>query len=607
MKAIISSLMFLFFLFMIISCKKDFLDKAPDDDLNIDQVFANRDYANNFLSNIYAQLPREAIWADNAENPYHGAADELKQHYPRSFCNNMTSGTWDPNSTDINPWARNYGALRKANLFIEHIDKVPLDQYYTQAARDRQKGEAIFLRAFFHFLLVRVYGPVPIADSSVSLDANFKAIRRQPMDKCVAYIVSQCDQAAALLPARITEGTEYGRVPKSAALALKARVLLYMASPLFNGNPDYANFKDDEGNRLFPDYQASRWQAAADAAKDCINQTEAAGYGLYFSAGNNPVKNYQELFYINNNKEVLWANNEANYYNQGFYDGLDVYNETISLSGFALHSPTQDMVDQYEMANGLRPITGYTSDHSPIINPLSGYTETGFTNSPGPNNLYVAGTSNMYVNREPRFYASINFSGAVWKTRTNGLEYWFKGADGKLAGGSDHFVETGYLLKKLSDPNFVWRPVEKTTLRTWIYFRLGEQYLNYAEALNEAQGPVPDVYKYINLIRNRAGLPGLPAGLSKDDMRERVHHERQIELAFESQRYFDNHRWKMSEITDNTNIYGLNIYAGESKTDPAFFKRRVVERRIFQKKHYLWPMLKTETDKNPKLVQNPGW
>jgi len=601
MKTITKYSAFLFLLLAAVSCKKDFLDKAPDDDLTIADVFSNRDYANNYLTNVYSHLPDEMVWADNKDNPFHGAADELKQFYPPSFCNSMTSGAWDANSTVINPWARNYAGLRKANIFIENIDKVPLDQFYTKEARDRQKGEAIFLRAFYHFLLVRLYGPVPIADSSISLDTDFKSLRRQPLQKCVEYIVSQCDQAAALLPPRITSETEYGRPAKSAALALKARVLLYMASPLFNGNPDYVNVKDHEGVQLFPAFDANRWQVAADAAKACIDQTQAAGYALYTSPGNNPIKNYQEIFYMNNNQEVFFA------YNDGTYDGLDVYNEPLSLAGFTLHAPTQDIVDQYEMANGLRPITGYTADHTPIINAASGYTETGFTDAPGPDNLYVAGTSNMYVGREPRFYASINFSGSVWKTRTGGLEFWFKGADGKLRAGGGNYSVTGYLLKKLSDPNFVFKPQEKRTLRTWIFFRLGEQYLNYAEALNEAQGPVADVYKYVNLIRNRSGLPALPGGLSKDDMRERIHHERQIEMAFESHRYFDCHRWKISETTDNGNMYGLNIYAGESKTDPAFFKRTVFERRVFEKKHYLWPMLKSETDKNPNLLQNPGW
>lgn len=599
---IISGIAFSLLILIVVSCKKDFLDKAPDDDLTIDQVFANRDYANNFLTNIYSSMPDDMVWPDNKDNPFHGAADELKQGHQPSFCNKMVAGSWDPNSTDINPWRRNYEGLRKANLFIENIDKVPLDQYYTSQDRERQKGEAIFMRAFFHFLLIRVYGPVPIADSSMSMSADFKAIRRQPIEKCVEYIISECDKASALLPPRVTAATEYGRATRIASLALKARTLLYMASPLFNGNPDYANFKDNEGVQLFPRYSATWWQRAADAAKACIDQAEAAGYGLYTSG--DPIKSYQELFYANNNKEVFFARNE------GTYDAFDVYSEPGSLGGFGLHGPTQDIVDDYEMANGTRPITGYTSDHSPIINPLSGYTETGFTTEAGPKGLYVAGTSNMYVNREPRFYASIHFSGAPWKTRTNGLEFWAKGADGHdVAGAGKSFTFTGYLLKKMADPNFVMNP-RKVTLRTWIYFRLGEQYLNYAEAMNEAQGPLADVYKYVNLVRNRAGLPGLPGlpgGLSKEDMRECIHHERRIELAFESHRYFDCHRWKISEVTDNGYIYGMDIYVGTTKTDPAFYKRKTVERRVFEKRHYLWPMLKSETDKNPNLVQNPGW
>lgn len=600
MKTAIHLAMFLLLIFIGLSCKKEFLDKAPDDDLTLEKVFANRDYANNFLSNVYSHLPDELVWPDNRDNPFHGAADELKEGYQISFCNLMTAGAWDPTSTQINPWKKNYEGLRKANLFIENIDKVPLDQFYTAQNRERQKAEAIFLRAFFHFLLIRVYGPVPITDSSMTMATDFKTIRRQPVEKVVSFIVSECDKAAAILPPRITENTEYGRPVRSAALALKARVLLYMASPLWNGNPDYANFKDNEGNRLFPDYDASRWQAAATAAKACIDQTEAAGYGLYYSPGNNPIKNYQELFYVNNNREVFFA------FNDGFYDAFDVYCEPRSLNGFTLHAPTQDQVDQYEMANGLRPITGYNGDHSPIINPLSGYTETGFSPAAGPENLYVAGTSNMYVNREPRFYASIHFSGAIWKTRTSGLEFWFKGADGKGGAGGGSYTYTGYLLKKMADPNFVYAP-RRQTQRTWIYFRLGEQYLNYAEALNEAQGPVADVYKYVNLIRARSGLPGLPGGLGKEEMRERIRHERRIELAFETHRYFDCHRWKISETVDNGNIYGLNIFVGESKTDASFFVRKPVERRIFEKRHYLWPMLKSETDKNPDLVQNPGW
>jgi len=586
-----------------VSCKKDFLNKAPDNDLSIAQVFQNKDYAQSFLSDIYASLPIEHRWVDNDPNgnPFVGASDELEQGYAPSFSNSMNTGAWNQNTYIVDPWTSNYTGIRKACIFIENIDQVPLDNQFTSDMRTRLKGEALFLRAYFHFLLIRVYGPVPIVNSTVPLSADFNAIRRNSIDSCVSFITSECDKAAALLPDRITDETEYGRPAKSVCLALKSRALLYMASPLWNGNPDYTGIKDDKGTQLFPNYDASRWQTAATAAKACIDQAAAAGYALYTSATSDPVKNYQELFYTNNNQEVFFS------FNCGYFNDHDVYSEPLSLLGFTLNAPTQDLVDDYEMANGTQPILGYnTTDHSPVINPVSGYTEAGFTAAAGPDNLYVAGTSNMYVNRDPRFYASIQFSGAIWKSRTDGLEFWYNGADGKLAAGSGDYTKTGYLVKKICNPDFSWVPL-RSILRTWILFRLGEQYLNYAEALNEAQGAVSDVYKYVNLIRARSGMPALPSGLSQDDMRTRIHHERRIELAFEAARYFDCHRWKIAETTDNTNVYGLNIYAGASKTDPAFFKRVPVELRVFQKKHYLWPMQQREIDKNPNLVQNLGW
>ena len=582
------------------SCKKNFLNKIPDDDLTVDQVFANRDYASNFLINIYTQLPKEIVTADNVDNPFLSAADEMEQVYDASFSNNMNSGSWNPSSYVIDPWTKNYVGIRKANIFLDNIDKVPLDDYFTSSMKSRMKGEAIFLRAFFHFLLMRTYGPVPIEDKTLNFDSDFKSIRRQPIDKCVDFVVSECDKAAALLPARITAVTDYGRPPASAALALKARVLLYMASPLWNGNPDYSSFKDKDGIRLFPDYNAARWQTAANAAKDCIDKTRAAGYDLYKSATNDPIANYQEIFFKNNNQEVFFA------YNASTYQDMDKYNDPRSLGGFGINDPTQEQVDDYEMSNGTRPILGYNADGSPIINSLSGYQETGVSATAGPNNIYVANTRNMYVNREPRFYATISFPGATWKTRTGGLELWFAGVDGRSNAGSGYYVKTGYILRKHSDPSFSLNPLRLVN-KTWIFFRLGEQYLNYAEALNEAQGPVSDVYSYVNQIRSRAGLPGVTPGLSKDQMRVAIRHERRIELAFETHRYFDCHRWKIAEVTDNTTISGLNINQGTSLTDDIFYKRTIVEKRVFEKKHYLWPMQQREIDKNPNLVQNPGW
>jgi hypothetical protein len=261
-------------------------------------------------------------------------------------------------------------------------------------------------------------------------------------------------------------------------------------------------------------------------------------------------------------------------------------------------------VDDYAMANGERPITGYTANHAPIINQASGYTETGFAAAAHPNGYYTAGTSNMYVNREPRFYANINYSGSLWQNQQ--IQLWRTGVDGRNQGGQNYST-TGYLIKKFADPNVVVS-TNTRVLKTWVFFRLGEQYLNYAEALNEYQGPVPDVYKYVDLIRKRAGMPALPAGLSKEEMRERIQYERRIELAFETHRYFDLRRWKLAQTVDNKDVYGMDIAAGTSLQDPAFYKRTLVEKRIFAApKHYLWPIPQLDRDRNRNLVQNPQW
>ncbi|MDR6940996.1 RagB/SusD family nutrient uptake outer membrane protein [Mucilaginibacter pocheonensis] len=607
-------------LFTCLSCKKNFLDKTPDGDLTQDQVFTNPTWAEQYLANIYSHLPRELSLVDNPgnnespTNPFTGASDEMEMSYDPNFTNNMNVGNWSPTSYVQDIWSQCYIAIRKANVFLENIDKLQPSDLAPAAKINRWRGEAIFLRAFYHFLLIRVYGPVPIVDKTINLDADFLSYKREPIDKCVAFIASECDKAAGLLDPRITAANDYGKPDRTTALALKARVLLYMASPLWNGgNPDYLSFKDKNGTRLFPDYDASRWQTAATAAKACIDQAEGVGHKLYRSANNDPIKNYQEIFYNNFNDEVFFTRDDPGYNN------IDAYSEPRGMAGafWPLQTPTQDMVDDYEMANGTRPILGYNADMTPVINPLSGYNESGQATTATDN--YVEGTRNMYVGREPRFYASIMFTGQKYKqsppqNRSTPLQFWKLGLDGRPTASGDNYSKTGYLLKKLTNPSFVMSP-KADPIRVWIFFRLGEQYLNYAEALNEAQGPVGDVYKYVNLIRDRSGLPGLTPGLSKDNMREAIRHERRIELAFETHRYFDTHRWMTAAATDNKNIYGLDVN-GVISVSPsvpyniasdAFYKRTVIEKRVFEKKHYLWPIQQRELEKNPNLVQNPGW
>jgi hypothetical protein len=583
----------------ISACRKDFLDKSPDEDITIEEAFKQRKYAEAFLVDIYAGLPNEIYFTDLVDvNPFIAASDEMNIPWPEKFPKLMNKGAWNSFNVAGQIYKNMYEGIRKANIFLEHIDLTPLSAEFTQTTKDRWVGEAMFLRAFYHFQLMRIYGPVPVMEHSIGVADDFTKIRRKPLDFCVNFVVDECDKAIARLPMNVVESRDLGRPTAAAALGLKARVLLYNASPLWNGNTDYRSFVDNEGTRLFSQqYDANKWKLAAQAAKDCITKCESAGYHL-FKNYSDPVKNYQQLFIENNNPEVLFARNS----------GRDGWMEKCafpgSLGGWNGWNPTQGQIDAYEMDNGIAPIAGYNLDGSPVIDPASGYVEKGYAIVNDPAGRWLDGTRNMYVHRDPRFYATINFNGAFFVDRR--VQFWQSGADGRGNAGRD-FNTTGYLLKKFIDPG-VSLTQQRYALKTWIFFRLGEMYLNYAEALNEAEGPAADVYTYVNAIRNRAGMPPLPNSLNKEDMRRRIRNERRVELAFETHRYFDCHRWKIAEQTDKGRVYGMNISAGTNLKDDNFYQRTAIETRVFQApKHYLFPIPQDEIDKNPNMVQNPGW
>lgn len=584
----------------LVSCQKGFLDKAPEEDITIEEAFLQRKYAESFLTDIYAGIPNEIYFTDMGEiQPFVIASDELNVPWPEKFAKMINRGSWNAHNATGQIWKNMYEGIRKANIFLNYIPLTPLDATFGETEKNRWIGEARFLRAFYHFILMRIYGPVPIMDYAAALDEDFLQIKRKPLDECVAFVVSECDAVAQLLPMRVVDDRQLGRPTAAAALALKARLLLYNASPLWNGNPDFRNFRDGEGNALFSGAEdPQRWATAAAANKQCIDQCEAAGYRLFRVAADRPVDNYQQLFLVRNNEEVLFARNS----------GRDGWMERCafpgSLGGWNGWNPTQRHVDAYEMANGLAPITGYGAGGAPVINAASGYREDGYVEAADPDGKWPAGVRNMYVGRDPRFYATINFNGGSFLGRT--LEFWNTGADGRGNAGRDHNT-TGYLLRKFMDPTVNLTRGE-ISLKTWIFFRLGEFYLNYAEALNEANGPVDDVYHYVNAIRSRSGMPALPQGLNREDMRERIRQERRIELAFETHRYFDTYRWKIARVTNSGPFYGMNIAAGTHLQDEAFYQRTAFETRVFDAPtHYLFPIPQAEIDRNPSIVQNPGW
>lgn len=579
----------LFFSLLILSSCSGYLDDEPQSGLTLEETFSRRSKTEAYLYNVYSYLPDEAnIWRDT---PWVGASDEADITWERdnyaTYMINM--GNFNPQNWQYNFWKHYYRGIRGASVFMENVWKC---NELKQIEKDTYKAEARFLRAVYHFFLLRQYGPIIIIDEalepSIDLDTGNKT--RSSFDECVNFIVTELDSACSVLPLTIDDPKWYGRPTKGAALAFKARVLLYAASGLYNGNADYANFKTHEGvHFIAQEYDADKWKKAAAANKAVIDLNQ---YSLFYHThnskpeeDNDPFLSYQNLFIKPWNSEVIFCRPGND------LKGYEKHCAPRSVNGWNGCAVTQKQVDAYHMANGKQ-----------IWEEGSGYSENGFCDE--DTRFTPIGTHKMYVNREPRFYASVVFNGAIWPFTGKKVQLYLTGNDG-IKNSHDH-SKTGYLIRKMVAPD---SDVQngKHVRRPLIYIRLGEIYLNYAEALNEYEPNNPDIAKYVNLIRHRAGLADLPAGLSQGDMRERIRRERQIELAFEGHRFFDTRRWKIAEKEDCGDFIGMNVYSGTSFEDESFFKRVVFEKRVFEKKNYLWPITQNEIDKAKHLIQNPFW
>ena len=561
----------------------DFLDKQPTERLTLDKVFADDIETKRYLWNVYSYIPDESnVWAGT---PWVGSADEADMTWERAGYDTylVNQGNYSPTTYYYQNWGYYYEGIRSASVFMNRVGENP---ELTETQITRFTAEARFLRAYFYYLLLRQYGPVVIMEEVLPVDAPAEALQipRSSFDECVNYIVQELGTATQNLPLEIINDNWLGRATKGAAMAVKSTVLLYAASPLYNGNEDYANFTNQDGTQLMnTTYDETKWKRAADAAKAVIDLNQ---YSLYtYGDGSDPYLNYKELFLDKWNEETIWGRS-----NNGAWN-LEIHSAPRSVNGWSGVAPTQAQVDAYFMANG-------KSIHASG----SGYVEEGFSTE--DRKYTIAGTWMMYVNREPRFYASITYNGKVWPFSGERVELFAEGSSGSK-GSYDH-SKTGYLLYKFTNPDsdIVQRNIPH---KVWILFRLGEIYLNYAEALNEYNPGHPDIAKYVNLIRNRSGLPDLPANLSQDEMRQAIHHERRVELAFEGHRYFDTRRWKIAPETDAGPFYGMNISAGDSFDDEAFYQRTAYETRSFESKNYLWPLPQNAVNRNKELVQNPGW
>jgi hypothetical protein len=559
------------------ACRKS--ETFPVQDVTIQYVFnpldSNGTAALKFLLNVYAVLP----YGHNRVAPDYldAASDDAVSSGKGTEVTTLSTAAY--NSINLptyeNVWSNtnstgtgNYwNGIRYANEFVSNIGVVPV-KGFTNGVGTRYiwKSEARFLRAYFYFELVRRFGGVPLLGNKVYNISDNLNIPRNTFADCITYIVNECtaiQDSLITAPLANPSGDNY-RATKGAAMALKARVLLYAASPQFN-DPTGGVTNSLAG---YTNYDASRWVQAATAAQAVLS---LGSYSL--------DPNYKNIFLTQNDEEIIFirtANSTGPSNNIESQNGPIGYPQAIC-NGQT--SPTQDLVNAFPMNNGL-----------PITNPASGYDPT-----------------NPYANRDPRFYDNILYNGAPWLGTS--LQT-FEGGASKPNNGQQETV-TGYYMDK-----FFGNDATGSTLAThdedWVIFRYAEILLDYAEAENESAGPVAGVYQNLEQLRARAGIAagtngmyGLAAGMTTSQMRATIQNERRIEMAFEEQRYFDIRRWKIADSVMNTPRMGVSIT--NSNGNLTYNYLPVLTTKFIAPKMYLYPIPYTEVLAVPALKQNPGW
>jgi len=531
-------------------------------------------------------------------------------------------GDWNPSEGGFGEkWVPLYQQIRHLHVFLDNVKVVPGQREIdSQDKVDNLRLEARFLIAYFHVLLFEQFGPIPIVKNAVAVDAPIEELKvyRNSVDEVVDWLDEELLNVANALPTAPESESYAARPTQASALAVRARLLLYAASPLYNSPDNYSGLTDflkvqnADGKKLFPQsYDKEKWKRAADAANLLITtQTKHSLVGKTDEGVPNSFedayKYYREVFTRPMNEEILFGRSLLVWTN---WTDFDQYLQTVQpkqYKGAGNQGVTQKLVDAFYMDNG----TLASSD-----NPY--YSETGFTTSRDQitlnkviaNDDYkIDEVYNMYQKREARFYVSVFFNGRKWESseaKENGVvkpvDYFLNG----LSGGPGYTPVTGASPYKYIAAEDIQ---QKTQIKRPILYRLGEVYLSYAEALNQYSPGHADILKYLNKVRNRAGLPNyevaFPGKTSQEDLKKAILQERMVEMNWEGTRYFDTRRYLIAEQEDNGPFYGMNS-KGDSKT--SFYKRTVFENRIFKKSFYLFPVPQEELNINENLVQNPYW
>jgi len=643
---------FLLLIFLFFSCEKDYLDVVPDNVATIDLAFNTRSTAENFLSTCYTYIPEHA----NVEQNFSLLAGDEVWYYAENdfYMNNETSfrlAKGMQNSADpyLNYWEGGRGAphslfnaLRDCNIFLENLVEVP---GLEEEERLKWLDEVKVLKAFYHFWLMQMYGPIPIIDENLPVGASPDEtnVKRESIDDVVAYLVELLDEVieANNLPGIINYiYTDMGRITMPVAKALKAKILVLSASPIFNGNTDFSELTDNLGNKLVnQSYDPQKWVLARDALFEAIESAHLNGHQLY--EFNQPIPiiggiNEQITTELSLraaitepfNTEIIWA------FSPEWTGDLQMWCQPrwtadhSALFGYTKksHAPTLNMVETFYTNNGV-PIDedttwDYGNRFEVVQTPLYDSENTNFHEFYIEDDYY---TAKLHTYREPRFYSSIGFDGGKWfSLETENINFipHLNAKSGAASGkqGFEIYSITGFFTKKLVHyENII--SLQGSTIKGYSFpiIRLSDLYLMYSEALNETKAaPDNEVYEHIQMVRSRAGLdidgdilntwqmyssnPSKP--MTKDGMRKIIQQERMIELALEGHRYWDLRRWKLATEYFNKPIQGWNIFRPDVD---GFYEVENIFYKNYSTKDYLWPISQNELLRNPNLTQNPGW
>lgn len=638
----------------VIMTRCDYLNIIPDNTVEVGSLFENRDKALSALSTCYRYLPNHEKLHESMSlagdewvgrlDPDHGENRGLLRGMQ------LMRGWNNSNDPILDYWRGSGGAqslyrgIRVCNIFFENINNVP---DLTPAERNDWIAQVKVLKAYYHFYLIRLYGPIVIADKNLEPFSSVEEVRqeRQTIDSCFNYVVNLLDEVlynesgsprTDLAVER--ESAYYGQIDQINTRAIKAKVLLTRASPLFNGNTEYySNFTNKAGQTLFPmQYDPEKWKDALDATEEAISYAEARGKKLYtfegqpkfWDADNFETSEiiqyaYNKRFSIVDgwNDELIWGYSGLDYEGQGGFAHATNMRSIAdpTQAGYAWQWLGADyrMLELYYSKNGVPIEEDKSYDYEnrlqiaeiPDDNYHKGYMQAGQR------------TVRLHLNREPRFYAWLAVDRSIWRTHdlANDVKMRYNEfPGGRGAQHSTDFYWSGTAIKKLVHPESGTGHWARVVKYPYPIIRLSDLYLMYAEAYNEYYGPGEPAYSYLNKVRATSGLRPieqvwsdanivrtLNKHLTKDGLRDIIQRERLIELSFEGHRYFDILRWKQADRYFLSPVRGWNT----TGVDPEQFYILITlqPRRWQTPRDYLMPIPISDINRNPNLKQNPGW